>query len=92
MNTAWGRGHLARFFKLSGFAGLMVSLLIFLVIYVLIGTQLHNPAVINGIVLRPDVGPNEFYDKELVAGIKKQSFFINCRDGSKIHCWLYRVP
>lgn len=41
-------------------------------------------------VLHPRVSAKEAYDVEPVPGIKKESIFIPCSDGSKMHAWLFK--
>jgi len=89
MNKAWGP---ARFLKLTGLIGLVVCVALFVGVYFLIGSQINNKATINRLALRPAAGKYDGYDQELISGIKRESFFIDCPDGSKLHCWFYRVP
>jgi uncharacterized protein len=77
--------------KIAVIASFAIVLSIFASIYILLGLELHSKSTINFLVLRPSP-PNKFYDQELVPGIKKQSLFIKCLDGSKLNVWFYRVP
>ena len=65
--------------------------LIFSSIYTFAAFKLHDQSVVNFIVLRPQP-PNRFYGLDQIPGIKRQTLYITCRDGSKLHCWLFRVP
>lgn len=65
---------------------------IFLAIYGLFGWFINEPGNVDVIALRPQPGPNQYYDEDPIPGIKKESFFIKTSGGEKIHCWLFRVP
>lgn len=43
-------------------------------------------------VLHPRSVAKEAYEIEPVAGIRKNSFFIPCSDGSKMHAWYFKKP
>jgi fermentation-respiration switch protein FrsA (DUF1100 family) len=80
----------------KGRAAIITSFSVLLVIvcgiYACIASALHSKATLSFLILRPGVGADEFYEQELVPGIKKQSLFVTAVDGSKLHAWLFKLP
>lgn len=61
-------------------------------IYFVIFNTIHDFTYFSKAVLHPRVSDKEAYEIEPVPGIKKQSLFIPCPDGSKMHAWLFKKP
>ena len=59
--------------------------------YLAVASILNNQALLQPILLRPDVGSIENYDQAVVAGIKKTTIYIPTADGEKMHAWLFSL-
>lgn len=83
---------LAKARRIAIVGSLVTLALIFLSLYVFIANQIHDTKTASFLVLRPTVGKNEYYDRELVSGIRKEQLFITAVAGSKLHAWFFNLP
>ena len=61
-------------------------------VYLAFASLLSKRAVLQPILLHPEVGTTEYYDRSVVAGVKKTNIYIPTADGKKIHAWLFSLP
>jgi uncharacterized protein len=60
--------------------------------YLAVGSILNNQAILQPILLRPEVGTTENYDRAVIAGVKKTDIAIPTADGKQMHAWLFTPP
>jgi fermentation-respiration switch protein FrsA (DUF1100 family) len=64
----------------------------FLGAYLALASILNNSSIMQPILLRPEVGSTERYDRAVIAGIKRTDIAIPTADGKQMDAWLFQAP
>jgi len=70
----------------------LVSFATFTGAYLALASILNSQSIMQPILLRPDVGTTEYYDRASIAGVKRTDLYIPAADGKKMHAWLFSLP
>ncbi|MDR3613353.1 MAG: alpha/beta hydrolase [Candidatus Obscuribacterales bacterium] len=60
--------------------------------YLALASILNNHSILQPILLHPEIGTTENYERAVVTGIKRTDIDIPTVDGNKMHAWLFTLP